>query len=109
MEEKTVDRRTLKRDEALQLVRKYKRVISPRFEAEPKVMMFGSYAKGYANPDSDIDVAVIVPTYGGRKMEIAENLWHDVRQVSFLIEPVLMAEDCWSPLYKDVMQTGIAV
>jgi predicted nucleotidyltransferase len=104
-----MDRRTLTRDEALRLVREYKRVISPRFDVEPKVMMFGSYAKGYANPDSDIDVAVIVPTYGGRKFEIAEELWHDVDKVSFLIEPVLMAEDRWSPLYKDVMRTGVAV
>ena len=72
-------------------------------------MMFGSYSKGYANPDSDIDVAVIVPTYGDRKLEISKGLWRDTREVSFLIEPVLMAEDRWSPLYEDVMLTGIAV
>lgn len=102
-------KRTLSRDEALNLVRRYKRVIMPRFQEEPKVMMFGSYSKGCANPDSDIDVAVIVPTYGDKKIEISKNLWHDVRQVSFLIEPVLMANDKWSPLYEDVMRTGIAV
>lgn len=102
-------RRTLSRDEALELVRQYKRTISPRFEKEPRVMMFGSYSKGYANPDSDIDVAVIVPTYGDQKFEISKKLWRDVRQVSFLIEPVLMADDRWSPLYDDVMRTGIAV
>ena len=102
-------RQTLSRDEALNLVRRYKQVIRPRFEKEPRVMMFGSYSKGYANPDSDIDVAVIVPTYGDQKFEISQKLWHDVDQVSFLIEPVLMADDRWSPLYDDVMRTGIAV
>ncbi len=102
-------RRTLSREEALDLVRRYKQVIMARFDEEPKVMMFGSYSKGYANPDSDIDVAVIVPTYGDRKFEISMSLWHDVDQVSFLIEPVLMAEDRWCPLYDDVMRTGIAV
>lgn len=102
-------KRTLSRDEALNLVRRYKRVIMARFQEEPKVMMFGSYSKGCANPDSDIDVAVIVPTYGDKKIEISKNLWHDVRQVSFLIEPVLMANDKWSPLYEDVMRTGIVV
>jgi len=102
-------RETLTRDEALRLVRRYKTVIRPRFDVEPKVMMFGSYAKGSANPDSDIDVAVIVPTYGSRKFEIAESLWHDVDKVSFLIEPVLMAEDRQSPLYDDVMRTGVLV
>jgi predicted nucleotidyltransferase len=62
-------RRVLSRDEALSLVRRYKQVISPRFDAEPKVLMYGSYAKGHATPDSDIDVAVIVPTYGDRRIE----------------------------------------
>ena len=104
-----MDKRPLTRDEAIALVRRYKEVISPRFAVEPKVMMFGSYSKGYANPDSDIDVAVIVPTYGGNKFEISKKLWHDVDQVSFLIEPVLMAEDRQSPLYDDVMKTGVAV
>ena len=99
----------LTRDEAIALVRRYKEVISPRFAVEPKVMMFGSYSKGYANPDSDIDVAVIVPTYGDRKHELSMALWRDVRSISFLIEPVLMAEDRWSPLYDDVMRTGINV
>ena len=102
-------RQALTRDEALALVRRYKEVISPRFAVEPRVMMFGSYSKGYADADSDIDVAVIVPTYGDRKLEISKLLWHDVDQVSFLIEPVLMAEDRWSPLYDDVMRTGVVV
>jgi predicted nucleotidyltransferase len=102
-------RQTLTRDEALALVRRYKEVISPRFDVEPRVMMFGSYSKGYANPDSDIDVAVIVPTYGGNKFELSKKLWRDVREVSFLIEPVLMAEDRQSPLYHDVMRTGVTV
>ena len=102
-------RQTLSRDEAIALVRQYKQVIRSRFASEPKVVMFGSYSKGYANPDSDIDVAVIVPTYGNRKFEMSKGLWHDVREVSFLIEPVLMAEDRWSPLYDDVMRSGVVV
>ena len=102
-------RQALKYDEALSLVRRYKQAIAHRFSQEPKVMMFGSYSKGYANPDSDIDVAVIVPTYGDRKMEISQGLWKETRNVSFLIEPVLIAEDRPSPLYDDVMRTGIAV
>lgn len=102
-------RQTLSYDEALGLVRRYKRVIAHRFQQEPKVMMFGSYSKGNANPDSDIDVAVIVPTYGNRKLEMSQGLWTDTRNVSFLIEPVLIAEDRPSPLYEDVLQTGVAV
>ena len=50
------------KEQALDLVRQYKRVISPRFGNEAKVYMFGSYSKGYARPESDIDVAVVVPS-----------------------------------------------
>ena len=100
----------LSRDEAISLVRRYKQVISRRFKTEPKVMMFGSYSKGYPNPWSDIDVAVIVPSLKDADwLEQSAELWHDVDKVSFLIEPVLMAEDTWCPLYDDVMRTGVAV
>ena len=102
-------KQALKYEEAINLVRQYKQAISHRFQQEPKVMLYGSYSKGYATSDSDIDVAVIVPTYGDRKMELSQGLWRDTRNVSFLIEPVLMAEDRPSPLYDDVMRTGIAV
>lgn len=73
-------------------------------------MMYGSYAKGYANPDSDIDVAVIVP-----ESEITDaweqwaDLAGDVFKVNTLIEPVLMEDNEDSMLYREVMRTGITV
>lgn len=97
------------RDEAIDLVRQYKHVIAKHFPEEPEVMLFGSYSKGTANKDSDIDVAVIVPSYGDRKLELSKALWHDVDAVSLLIEPVLMSKEYPSPLFDDVMRTGIAV
>ena len=103
-----MDRETLTREQALDTVREYKRVIRPR--SEPKVLMYGSYAKGQANADSDIDVAVIVP-----EPEIVNHweqwadLWGDVRKVNVLIEPVLLEENEDSMLYREVMRTGVAV
>ncbi|MBR1807956.1 MAG: nucleotidyltransferase domain-containing protein [Paludibacteraceae bacterium] len=95
--------------EALNIVRKYKEVISPRFDGKARVYMFGSYSKGLQKPESDIDVAVVVPSVGDNWLNITRGLWRDVDKVSFLIEPVLL-EDCrQSPLYDDVMRTGIAV
>lgn len=100
----------LTREEAIDLVREYKRVISPRFSEEPKVMMYGSYSKGHPNPWSDIDVAVILPSIKDEDwLEKSADLWHDVDKVSLLIEPVLMAKDEEPLLYRDVMRTGIAV
>lgn len=101
--------KVLTRDEALRLVRDYKRVISPRFPTEPKVYMYGSYSKGYPKPESDIDVAVIVPHIEGDWLTISTDLWMDVDKVNILIEPVLLEEGHHSPLYDDVMRTGINV
>ena len=85
-------------------------MISPRFNGQAKVVMFGSYSKGNPNPWSDIDVAVIVPTIAEDKwLETSVALGKDSDKVSLLIEPVLMAENHWSPLYDDVMRTGVPV
>ena len=93
---------------------KYKSSVSntsdtPRFTTEPKVYMYGSYAKGYANPRSDIDVAVIVPKIEGDWLTLSAELCHDMRKVSVLTEPVLMEQNEPSPLYRDVMRTGVPV
>ena len=105
-----MDRTTLTQQQALDYVRAYKRVISHRFSIEPKVYMYGSYSKGCANPDSDIDVAVIVPErIVGDWWERWADLCGDVRKVSVLIEPVLLGDGDNTMLYRDIMQTGIAV
>ena len=85
-------------------------MIRHRYHTEPKVILYGSYAKGYANPDSDIDVAVIVPEPEiTDHWEQSANLWGDVLKVSTLIEPVLMEDNEDSMLYREVMRTGITV
>ena len=85
-------------------------MIQHRYHTEPKVMMYGSYAKGYANPDSDIDVAVILPGSDiTDRWEQSADLWSDIRKVSVLIEPVLMEDNEDSMLYREVMRTGVTV
>ena len=102
--------KVLTRNEVLRLVREYKQLISPRFNGQVKVVLFGSYSKGNPNPWSDIDVAIIVPTVADDEwLDTSIALGMDGNKVSLLIEPVLMSEDHWSPLYDDVMQTSIAV
>lgn len=95
--------------EALKLVKQYKDIIMPRFNNEARVYMFGSYSKGLQRPESDIDVAVVVPSIGENWFTYTKSLWRDVDKVSLLIEPVLMEDAHPSPLYDDVMRTGVAV
>ncbi|MCH5179509.1 MAG: nucleotidyltransferase domain-containing protein [Prevotellaceae bacterium] len=99
----------LGKDEALNLVRRYKEVIAPRFNSELKVMMFGSYSRGCPHEWSDIDVAVIVPKVQGDWLETSAGLWHDVDRVSLMLEPILLEQGENTPLFREVMRTGIAV
>ena len=89
-------------------MRRYKRIISPRFSDGLRVYLYGSYSKGHARPESDIDVAVVDPTIKNWLRQ-ATDITLDAIRVSSFIEPVLMEENEPSPLYSDVMRTGIAV
>ena len=100
----------LPKEFALELVRRYKEVIAPRFDPATKVMMFGSYAKDCPNEWSDIDVAVIVPKVEeGTWWDTSSSLCRDVDKVSLYIEPILLESGEDSPIYREVMRTGVAV
>ena len=100
----------LPRDFALELVRRYKAVIAPSFDPAMKVMLFGSYAKGHPHEWSDIDVAVIVPKVDKDKwMDTAISLNRATDTISCYIEPILLENGDDSPIYREVMRTGVAV
>ena len=90
------------------IAKKYKRAVVNAI-GPAKVYLFGSYSKGCARPDSDIDIAVIVPNINGDYYSTAAHLWRITMDVNTLIEPILIEEDHPSPLYEDILQTGIAV
>lgn len=100
----------LPKDFALELVRRYKEIIAPHFDSEMKVMMFGSYANGHPHEWSDIDVAVIVPKVDKDKwMETVVSLNRAVDTISCYIEPILLESNEDTPIYREVMRTGVAV
>ncbi len=100
----------LPKEFALELVRRYKELIAPRFDPAMKVMMFGSYAKGCPNEWSDIDVAVIVPKIEeGTWWDTAVTLGRATDNISCYIEPILLENGEDSPIYREVMRTGVTV
>jgi predicted nucleotidyltransferase len=54
------------------------------------IIMYGSYATGVPVPESDIDIAVIFNGYNGNWMKDSAILWELTKNVSTLIEPVLL-------------------
>ena len=99
---------TMDQEQALRIVKDYKEAISHLFDTT-KVYLYGSYSKGNARPESDIDVAVIVPQLKNDWLKLSTRLWVIAPKVDLHIEPVLLEENEPSPLYDDVMRTGIAV
>ena len=98
-----MDKRT-----AVSIAKQYKRAVVDAI-GPAKVYLFGSYSKGCARPDSDIDIAVVVPSITGDYLSMAALLWRITMDVNTLIEPVLIEEVHPSPLYEDILQTGIVV
>ena len=72
------------KEQALSLVRQYKQAISGMFDTS-KVYMFGSYSKGYANPESDIDVAIVIPELKDDWLSVVPKLGSATRSVRTLI------------------------
>lgn len=100
----------LPKEFALELVRRYKEIIAPRFDPAMKVMMFGSYAKDCPHEWSDIDVAVIVPKVDKDNWwDTAISLNRATDGISCYIEPILLESGEDSPIYREVMRTGVAV
>ncbi len=71
--------------------------------------LFGSYSKGGYTNESDIDVAVVIDDDFGNSFYDSSLLWKLGRQVSYLIEPVMLKEDRDNPLYADIIKTGILI
>ncbi len=95
--------------EVIKLAKDYKELVQ-RHLAIDALYLYGSYASGTQNESSDIDIAIFVKKTSDDFFKDTPLLWKLRRQVSSLIEPVLFDEnDKNSPLYTQVMSTGIAI
>ncbi|MBO7587255.1 MAG: PIN domain-containing protein [Bacteroidales bacterium] len=90
-----------------EILSEYEEILS--VHTSPKVFLYGSYSKGCAHDGSDIDIAVVVPLLDGDWLTATTKLWTASRKLNTLIEPVLLEERYPSPLYDDVLRTGVAV
>lgn len=94
--------------QVIRVVRQYKKEVIDQMRPVA-VYLFGSYSKGRPHPGSDIDVAVFVPKVDGDFLTESAKLWRITLDVNTLIEPVLIEECNPSPLYQEILQTGVAV
>ncbi|MBI2934447.1 MAG: nucleotidyltransferase domain-containing protein [Chloroflexi bacterium] len=96
------------------------KVISTRLKAEyhaQKVILYGSYARGEATEDSDVDVLVIAETHQGfvERMATVLKLVRDLYQGLGLSPIVLNPEEVEKRLklgdqfVEDILKTGVEV
>lgn len=78
-----------------------------------KVILFGSYAKGRANPDSDIDIVIVSAQFGQDTAEEMMLLRKIALKVDSHIEPVPLSpedlNDNYSTFAQEIKRYGIEV
>ena len=96
----------LDKETVIDTVSKYADVVSKQL-SPAAIILFGSYAKGEANDESDIDVAVVFNGFSGDWLKTSSALWRLRRGISYDIEPHLLdtTEDK-SGFVQHVFKTG---
>ncbi len=99
--------------EIMDIVNKYVEVILAHYEVKA-IILFGSYAKGTNNEDSDIDIAIITDDLKCNDVFDEQlNLKKLRRNIDYRIEPHLIEvadyDNVETPFVQEVIETGIKV
>lgn len=88
-------------------VKQYADLVCNYFPVQ-KVILYGSYVKGTAREDSDIDVAVVVDKIEGDFLESEAKLFNLTHDVDVSIEPILFEVDNYDPsgFFEEIQKTG---
>ena len=76
----------------INIVKKYAELVRQNYSVN-QIYLFGSYAKGNAREESDIDVAIILDKIGDDYLEQSTKLFQLRRKIDLRIEPVLLEFD----------------
>lgn len=93
--------------DALNIAQKYAYVVNANFNSV-KIILFGSYAKGNFNKDSDIDIAVILNDFHDI-IEVQVKLMKLRRKIDSRIEPHPFREKDFvlsNPFVNEIMKYG---
>jgi len=97
------------KSEVISIVSQYKVLVAKHFDVE-SIILFGSYAKGNQNEDSDIDVAVVVNSIDSDFFTYAPLLWKLRREIDDRIEPVLIEKNRdESGFLEEILKTGLII
>lgn len=97
------------KEEVIKKLVLYKSLVSEHLDVD-KVILFGSFARGEAGDESDIDVAIVVNSVKGDFFSYAPLLWKLRKQIDERIEPVLLinGKDI-SGFLQEILKTGTII
>ena len=95
--------------EVINIVKKYVNSIS-NIEKPEKIYLYGSYSKGKANKDSDIDVALVYDEFNGNYIKTLGDLYFKTIDIDTRIEPIIIErKNDPSGFLYDIEKTGIEI
>ena len=96
--------------DVIEIVKKYIDEISKKFDIQ-EVYLFGSYAKGTNNKDSDIDIAVVLKS-DTNSFDIMVELMMLTQDIDLRIEPHPIKKEDFengNPFVAEIKNTGLKV
>ena len=93
--------------EAIRLAEKYAAAVKASFDYS-RIILFGSYAKGNQNEDSDIDIAIVLKDYSNT-LDMQLELMRIRRKIDSRIEPHPFREsefELSSPMVNEILKYG---
>jgi predicted nucleotidyltransferase len=94
-------------------VKKFRAAIETAGIPVEKMILFGSYAKGTARTNSDIDIAVVSKNFGYDDVDEMQLLWKETHLVDSRIEPYPLSprdlREGFSPIAYEIKKYGILV
>jgi uncharacterized protein len=107
MDNKNKDIKGMDKTEAINISRNYANLIKSKFDFE-RLILFGSFAKGNYNEDSDIDIAVIFKDYD-TSIDMQLELMRLRRKIDSRIEPHVFREcdfELSNPIVYEIVKYG---
>lgn len=93
-------------EEVIDKTEKYSKLVI-EFMNPKMIILYGSFAKGNAREDSDIDIAIVCDSLGDDFLEKSHQLFKLRRTIDTRIEPVLIdKENDQSGFYEEILKTG---
>jgi len=93
----------------IELLSKYKTLLSRHFSLD-QMLLYGSYARGTASEESDIDVVIILKAFNGNYFSVVPKIWKLRKEFDTRIEPhVFEKGKDKSGFLDEIIKTGIII